>query len=102
MSTQDDPSMTADVIAAPRRLALIDAASFLVPLSLVVLAYGAFAWRVSLQAAKEVTSGRIAERIQVAGEPLPSAQTAVAQQPVICSPSQPSEHTATGHCPDGR
>jgi hypothetical protein len=50
MSTQDDPSMTADVTAASRRLALIDAACFLVPLSLVVLAYGAFAWRVSLQA----------------------------------------------------
>jgi hypothetical protein len=33
MSPQDDPSMKAAVIAAPRRLALIGAASFLVPLS---------------------------------------------------------------------
>ena len=44
MSPQDDPSMKAAVIAAPRRLALIGAASFLVPLSLVVLAYGAIEW----------------------------------------------------------
>jgi hypothetical protein len=93
--------MTADVIAAPRRLALIDAASFLVPLSLIVLAYGAFAWRVSLQAAKEITPERIAERIQVADEPRPSAQTAVLQ-----ANPQPAAHgrahgTDRG-APDGR
>jgi hypothetical protein len=40
--------MKAAVIAAPRRLALIGAASFLVPLSLVVLAYGAIERRVSI------------------------------------------------------
>jgi hypothetical protein len=82
MSPQDDPSMKAAVIAAPRRLALIGAASFLVPLSLVVLAYGAIERRVSLQEqAKEMTPERSAQRIQVAGEPRPSAQTAVPQLP---------------------
>jgi hypothetical protein len=63
-------------------LALIGAASFLVPLSLLVLAYGAIERRVSLQEqAKEMTPERSAQRIQVAGEPRPSARTAVPQLP---------------------
>jgi hypothetical protein len=68
MSPQNDPSMKAAVIAGPRRLALIGAASFLVPLSLVVLAYGAIERRVSLQEqAKEMAPERSAQRIPVSG-----------------------------------
>ena len=61
--------MKAAVIAAPRRLALIGAASFLVPPSLVVLAYGAIERRVSLQEqAKEMTPERSAQRIFAAAD----------------------------------
>jgi len=58
-----------------------------------VLAYGAFAWRVSLQAAKEMTPERIAERIQVADEPRPSAQTAgAAGESTACSTWASTRH----------
>ncbi len=96
--------MTTPVIAAPRRLALIAAASFLVPLSLVVLAYGAIERRVSLQEqAKDMTPGRIAERIrpfetvQVAGPPPVSPHAGVSAEPAA-SVARSGEAIYTGTC----